>query len=660
MFRFVPYQSNSQQDGRNFQRACTTCRNRKKRCYHDNPSDAPHAENSSLTSQQEPARKRARYPSNTLPDQSDREVSRTSNEMEPLLATGSSAHTRNDDEHPEDDDNDGEARFVGHLNPESTFLAATNQIPVSVKTDDIGVWTHDGTAEETRRNIMPATPKFELRDKNGYIRWEDLLYLPRESDFKVLYNLYLEEIHPVFPVIDQQIFENLPTNIAECTFLRLAICIAGSVSPKAKTHLKSSPERSHYSSRDDFIKELTFSLRLLLNLNVVRDKIVLVQGLSLAAMFTQLSENRDLSAELAASAVGYVHTTGLHLESQGKGNDNSESQSEARARLFCCVWALDKLNAAFHGRPVMMHERDIGRNIESSISMQQPSFQLLLRIVVLLDQVIGLYRPSNESKMSLEGDFPLFEDLIEKSNAVNINSRFLATVETLYHSVAMLSYRSKSFHEPPTSSATFLRQNLSALKVTSLVSEGLNMSSHYNLPFVPYAISLSLRVTYRELRISRSSMLRERAKKQLLANSEILHRFESIFGSLSALAIMAELIVREMERRTIQQQQQTTDPTQLRRQQQQHDNVLPIASLLSAANEIPPVQLDGSSGQNLYQPAPQPSSTQYDEPIPSERMPGSEFTSGADLDNIDLSMYDLSMFDSLFNLDITNFQVLEG
>jgi len=30
-------------------------------------------------------------------------------------------------------------------------------------------------------------------------------------------------------------------------------------------------------------------------------------------------------------------------------------------RVFCCVWALDKLNAAFHGRPVLVHERDSAR-----------------------------------------------------------------------------------------------------------------------------------------------------------------------------------------------------------------------------------------------------------------------------------------------------------
>lgn len=262
--------------------------------------------------------------------------------------------------------------------------------------------------------------------------WEELTlqHLPGEAGFQALYTIYLDEIHPIFPVIDQTAMQAMPVTSPECSLLRLAVCIAASVNPRAKDYLKPRRSKHYYSSREGLIRDMIFSLRLLLSLGLVKDKIVLVQALSLVGLFTQYAKDRDLSAELSVSAIGYCHTAGLHLETQGSKNNESESQSEeVRCRLFCCVWALDKLNAATHGRPVMMHERDIGRNVTDVIAVQQPCFQLLLWIIVLLDRVIGLYRPHSEPATFPatfpESDFPLFDELIDNTNAVNVNSRFL-------------------------------------------------------------------------------------------------------------------------------------------------------------------------------------------------------------------------------------------
>jgi hypothetical protein len=279
---------------------------------------------------------------------------------------------------------------------------------------------------------MPAAAMVGSRE----LRWEELTlqHLPGEAGFQALYTIYLDEIHPIFPVIDRHAMEAMPVTSPECSLLRLAVCIAASVNPRAKDYLKPRRSKHYYSSREGLIRDMIFSLRLLLSLGLVKDKIVLVQALSLVALFTQYAKDRDLSAELSASAIGYSHTAGLHLENQGgKSNNDNESQSEeARCRLFCCVWALDKLNAATQGRPVMMHERDIGRNVADAIMVQQPPFQLLLWIVVLLDRVIELYRPHNiETSTFPESDFPLFEDLIDKTNAVNVNSRFLGNPKSL-------------------------------------------------------------------------------------------------------------------------------------------------------------------------------------------------------------------------------------
>lgn len=272
--------------------------------------------------------------------------------------------------------------------------------------------------------------------------WEGmpLLEIPEGSDFRVLYKIYLKDIHPIFPVLDCDVFEALSPSSPERGLLRQALCIAASTSPMAKGYLKTPSRSAGYTSRDEFIKDMVFSIRYLLSIGLVKDKIILVQVLSLVALFTQFARDRDLSAELSASAVGYCHTSGLHLQGQiTRGNDRLGS---VHIRLFCCVWALDKLNAAFHGRPVMMHERDIGRDLETCFAQQEPCFQLFLRTVSLLDNIIELYRPRKDLSVIPEHDFPLFEDVVEKSSALCINSQYLGmfTPCTLDRCLSSCSY----------------------------------------------------------------------------------------------------------------------------------------------------------------------------------------------------------------------------
>jgi hypothetical protein len=148
---------------------------------------------------------------------------------------------------------------------------------------------------------------------------------------------------------------------------------------------------------------------------------VLIQVLALLSFFTQLSDNRHSSAELTARAISYAHTVGLHLQTNTSRKDHIYV-----TRLFCCIWALDRLNAAFHGRPVLMHERDFGRNLESCFQQQEGCFQLLLRTVSLLDKVIELYRPTADgSEVSWESDFPTFEELLLTSGALRVKSNLL-------------------------------------------------------------------------------------------------------------------------------------------------------------------------------------------------------------------------------------------
>src|SRR5947209_4918888 len=112
----------------------------------------------------------------------------------------------------------------------------------------------------------------------------------------------------------------------------------------------------------------------------------------------------------------------------------------------------------------------------------------------------------------------------------SLTSFLQATIETLYHAVAMLSCRSQSLQEPPRSSASYVRQSLSAARVTTIVGEEFHGQLSL-LPIVPYAVSLSLRISYRDLRLSKAPIFRTRARRQLLANCAILRELGNIFWS---------------------------------------------------------------------------------------------------------------------------------
>lgn len=68
------------------------------------------------------------------------------------------------------------------------------------------------------------------------------------------------------------------------------------------------------------------------------------------------------------------------------------------------------------------------------------------------------------------------------------------------------------------------------------------------LPFVPYALSLSLRVSYRDLRLTRVPLFRERSRKQLLQACGVLREYGEVYSSALALVEMVEQTLREMDK----------------------------------------------------------------------------------------------------------------
>jgi hypothetical protein len=67
-------------------------------------------------------------------------------------------------------------------------------------------------------------------------------------------------------------------------------------------------------------------------------------------------------------------------------------------------------------------------------------------------------------------------------------------------------------------------------------------------PFVPYAVSLSLSVNYREMRRSKIPMFRARARIAFEANCGILKQLGKIFWTAAVMAEMGSKTLEEVDR----------------------------------------------------------------------------------------------------------------
>ena len=331
-----------------------------------------------------------------------------------------------------DEQDDDGSRFVGDLNPEAVFLAATSpETTVTSSQNDVGVWSSRNAIARLKASVAgkdsrpvysssiytsdPLVSKLLL----PYLQDQCLRLVPQHTDFIGLQNIYFADVHPLFPILNQDNFALFPDQLPEKVLLKQTICLAASTNGRAKNFLRLGNETK--LSHKSFAAQLSRAMRTALELGLVRDQSVVLQVLAILSFFMQLSNERHLAADMNSRVVSLGHTMGLHLQPQSASKDK-----EYVTRLFCCVWSLDRLNAAFHGRPVLMHERDFGHDLRVVFGRQQACFQLLLRIVLLLDQVIALYRPGKTSSGSpVESAFPPFEDLVRESGALRVHSHLL-------------------------------------------------------------------------------------------------------------------------------------------------------------------------------------------------------------------------------------------
>ncbi|KAJ2969231.1 hypothetical protein NUW58_g10036 [Xylaria curta] len=328
-------------------------------------------------------------------------------------------------------------------------------------------------------------------------------------------------MNPIFPIFEDPSVANIPDEPTEI-LVQQVISLAAAADIEATRHLRVSLN-GPLLSRQEFCASLSDSVLATLEAGIVTDRVWIIRLSAALSLYTQPTnaEEADIPALLNSRAVHQMHTLGLQM-----AVDEGHQKRDMIRTVFCCLWALDRMTSAFYGRACLIHERDVGWDLNDCIRAQAPPFRLLLMIINLLDQVIGLYRPGTRPSKHFLIELPIFEQLILDAEASRMTSSCLASLEIFYHSVGILSAQSPGDFTSSTlpNPATNSRRSLAADRITSIISEEFAGQLSY-MPFIP-----------------------NRGKQAFRKNIILLKSMDDIFWKSKTMVAMAEQVLNEMDK----------------------------------------------------------------------------------------------------------------
>ncbi|KAK3939215.1 hypothetical protein QBC46DRAFT_438400, partial [Diplogelasinospora grovesii] len=499
--------------------------------------------------------------------------------------------------------------FIGDTNPESVLvdasMASIPEIRDHSHATSVGVWAPRNVQprnanHETGTGVDDSHPSGEPRSasfrsdraragldlpslreldlvaaREQYLRALAQELRPSETAWKAAKTAYLHSIHPFLPILDKSRLDSLELSsnndgVAIDDLIIGSVCLATARHLESGHHLPTSyyqrqshktaarkaPEDPAAAYNQKMAKFVNDAWRHVTPKEPHRHLSDVLSVLGLTCLFWQpRAADRSAPSDLFSAAVSMVHTHGFHLRrSSGRAQDSND-----HLRLFRCLYAVDRLLAAFNGRPVMFHNHDIDRYSDLDEIDTSPSFKLFMSVVFQLDYVIELYRPQPKIPMNVL-ELETLEYLILKVGAQFESDTVLATIEVLYHAVSLLSVRMdrSCFANPPEEDSVGVTRRLTHLPPSTLnarrswsadrILELIRDRSPEILPFVPYALSLSLSVAYRKWRFSRVPMFRARGRATFQEILSILNSFGQLWTSARINSGLAKMVLTQLKK----------------------------------------------------------------------------------------------------------------
>ncbi|PWY73037.1 fungal-specific transcription factor [Aspergillus heteromorphus CBS 117.55] len=521
-------------------RACPRCQLKKKRCHHLDPETTPNR------AQTRPVSRSYRQPRPSPPSILNRPADDAV--VQDARPSPTSPATEGGMSRPE--------RFLGAMNPESLMRekidAATN---ANLLRDRIGLWI---TSPDTSQNgPRPRDAQSAaISSSAGLQAISYQLQRKLESAMNAFTNLpastrhhlipiYLSKINHMLPIVDQDIFLADHSEGPVSPFLERAICLVAAKDRAALPYLRLVEDGPVLSSRE-FCSNIYRGLSVVINEGLETDRITRIRVMALMSLHCEDSDGTETASMHLCHAIHQAQTVGLHLI-------RPRNTDQDLSGLFWCLWTLDKIHACIGGRPVLLLDSDIGVKKPAAVRNNQPrprtAFEIWFAISDLLSDVIHLYRPAADPDSRWEKGFPNFHEIVGGNVNQYLDIATLGFLELFYNSVGILFARNRSVEHSETSNSSHIRQDLAAIRIQSIVAtecpDGL-----LPLPIVPYALGLSMGVSYQQYRSTNLVTSLTRCKTDLEARCALMETISPYWSSADTMARLGRKALHHIQERT--------------------------------------------------------------------------------------------------------------
>lgn len=282
---------------------------------------------------------------------------------------------------------------------------------------DVGGWLrHEDTIT---REGEPHGSSIPTQNRSLHLEMVNLL--PPKQNQEALMDIYFRRIHPILPLMDESDIRIQFQGGKLSSRLIQSICLVASKDRSAAS-LLCLDQDSTILTLETFSNLLYEDIVHNMPRKIERKRVTTIQILALLSLHEWGPTGfEDCSLHLT-QAIHHAQTIGLHLVRSG-----DQRFSPSLKALFWCLWSLDRWNAVMNGRPVMIHDRDMGQRVDGVFSLFDSPFRTWLSLTDKLDEVIRFYRPLADGIDEQELDLPSFEELVDSSNAWDTPLEILGT-----------------------------------------------------------------------------------------------------------------------------------------------------------------------------------------------------------------------------------------
>ncbi|KAE8383159.1 hypothetical protein BDV26DRAFT_252225 [Aspergillus bertholletiae] len=432
-------------------------------------------------------------------------------------------------------------RFIGDLNPVVLFVdsGSTRLLRGRAHQRDVGVWLDRenefiGNGENTyHEEPRPSSSKSQMpRQKRHYGRTGVLL--PPRQNQEALIKIYFHRIHPMLPLVHEEEFQEQFHNGTVSPYLLQAICLVASKERDAEPLLRLGDYTDTMSSCK-FSNVLYDDLCHAITMRMERKRMALIQILALLSLHASGPKSFEDASLYLAQAIHHAQTVGLHFLKCG-----SAGHEKPLVTLFWCLWSLDRWMAAIHGRPLVIHDRDLGQSLSDVIDLFESPFRVWLSLASILGEVMVVYRPTLDAPVDEnKPEIPRFEELVAKCQAEDIPLDQMLFFELAYHAIALLASRPWGLKAQPRSHALYLRQDLAVYRIATVI-QMCAIGELAPLPTVAYSISLGFSISYKQLKRCQLPSTQYAAKKHLQTFYKSLEALSSTWWSAQVMTRLGQ------------------------------------------------------------------------------------------------------------------------